>query len=133
MIPFRYSRKKMVNKKDANGDFIPLMQPIVENGVTVRMEAVPGKFETEEVWKTDFINLDLFIRTHELDNGNVIVLLADGHDEEQRVPVGLKNPKKGMVPGNIVEQKQTLWVQSEIVLEKSEEIAKLYGILEAYS
>lgn len=126
MIPFKYSRKKIVNKKDANGNFIPLVVK-KEDGTE---EVVPGKFETEEVWKTDRINLSLFIRTHELDDDRVIILLADGHEEEQRVPVGLKNPKKGMVPGNIVEQKQTLWVQSEIILEKKEDIERLYSILD---
>jgi len=138
MTPFKYSRKKEVQKKDAQGNPIPLKQrvPVDIDGddeeVTHEEVIVPGKFETEFVWKTDYINLDLFIRTHELDNGKVIVLLSDGHHEDQRVPVSLKNPKKGFVEGNVVERKETVWVQSEITLEKPEEIAKLYEVLEAY-
>lgn len=127
---FKYSRKKVVNKKDSEGKLIPVLQPVIENGITVRMDPVPGKFETEELWRTDYINLGKMIRTHEMDDGSVIVLLDDGHDETQKVPVSLKNPKKGPVEGNIVSEKQTHWVQSEILIQKPEDVQRLYNSLD---
>lgn len=129
MIPFKYSRKREVVKKYANGDPIPLVVK-KEDGTE---EVIPGKFETEFVWKTDTINLDMLIRTHELDDSRVIVLLNDGHEESQKVPVGLKNAKKGMTPNNINYEKQITWVQSEITLEKKEDIERLYKVLDYLS
>lgn len=129
MIPFKYSRKKRVYKKDAEGQHIPLTKEVLdENGVKTQV-VVPGQFETEEVWATDYINLSLFIRTHELDSGNIIVLLDDGHEVTEVVPT-LKNPKKPYSPSNVTETKQRNWVQSEILLEKPEEIEKLYKLLD---
>ncbi len=132
-VPFRYSRKKLVLKKDAEGNPIPLIEKLIthkEDGTeTVEEKVIPGRFETEEKWATDYINLGLFIRTHELENGNIIVLLQDGHEVTEKVPV-LKNPKKPATRDNISEEKQRQWVQSEILLEKEEDIEKLYQMLD---
>lgn len=131
MIPFKYSRKKRVYKKDVDGNHIPLLRTVAKEDGTTEQVVVPNQFETEEVWATDYINLSLFIRTHELDNGNIIVLLDDGHEVTEVVPT-LKNPKKPYSPSNVTETKQRNWVQSEILLEKPEEIERLYNLLDQY-
>ena len=43
VIPFKYSRKKAVNKKDANGDPIPLMMKVKDKDGNDVDEAIPGK------------------------------------------------------------------------------------------
>jgi hypothetical protein len=134
MSAFKYSRKVTVLKKDEEGKPIPVMEKVVgenQNPDEVEATPVPGKFETEELWKRDYINLDLFIRSHELEDGRVIVLLHDGHEETTKVAVGLKNPKKGPVKDNIVSEKQVQWVQSEIVISLPEEVELLYKKLDA--
>lgn len=134
MSAFKYSRKVTILKKDAEGKPIPLMHKVVgenQNPDEVVATPIPGQFETEEIWKKDYLNLDLFIRTHELEDGRVIVLLHDGHEETTKVAVGLKNPKKGPVKDNIVSEKQVQWVQSEIVVSLPEEIETLYKKLDA--
>lgn len=142
MSAFKYSRKVTVLKKDEEGKPIPLKKKVlVEVDIdgddaeyiepTYEEVVVPGEFETEEKWKRDYINLDVFIRTHELEDGRVIVLLHDGHEETTKVAVGLKNPKKGPIKDNIVTEKQVQWVQSEIVVSLPEEVEALYKKLDA--
>lgn len=134
MSTFKYSRKVTSLKKDAEGKPIPLMQKVVgenQNPDEVEETPIPGQFETEDIWKKDYLNLDLFIRTHELEDGRVVVLLLDGHEETSKIPVGLKNPKKGPVKDNFVTEKQVQWVQSEIVVSLPEDIEILYKKLDA--
>lgn len=125
MSVFKYSRKKTVNKVDENGKVIPL-KTVNEEGVE---EVVPGKFETREIWLEDYFNLDLLIRTHALENGNVIVLLNDGHEISERVPV-LKNKRRPPTPDNISEERIRQWVQSELLIEKPEDVQRLYEALD---
>lgn len=127
---FKYTRRKNVTKKDEKGQAIPETVTITLEDGSTKEENVPGKFKTEEKSFTDYLNLTKVIRTHALENGNVIVLLDDGHEETQKVPQ-LKNPnKKGPVTKNdVVEVKERQWVQSEILIE-GDEVFALYEALE---
>jgi len=129
---FEYSRRKQVIKKDKDGKSIPILEKtdkVDEQGNEIK-EPIPGKFEMEEKIFKDKLNVEKIIRCHELDNGNVIVLLDDGHEVTEKVPIGLKNPKKGMVAGNFIEEKQRQWVQSEILIEK-DEVKAFYALLDS--
>lgn len=95
---FFYKREAKVAKKDSNGEAIPLK----DNQGNV----IPGKFETETVFRTDSFNTDKIIRTHMVNEEHVIVLLDDGHESLEQVPVREKN--------KIVQKNQRTWVQSEI-------------------
>lgn len=126
MRAFKYSRKKTITKKDETGASIPLKQTNAE-GVE---EVVAGKFETEVKWVIDYINLDLFIRTHAMEDGTVIVLLNDGHEVTDKVPV-LRNKNKPATPTNITEEKIRQWVQSEILISNPDEVQDLYRTLDS--
>lgn len=113
---FSYSRKGLVHKLDEQGNKIPKKD---ETGVEV-----PGQFETEERIYKDSFNLDKVIRTMQISDNNMIVLLDDGH-EVTDTQKALKNPSKGPVANNVVDVKSRIWVQSEIYLE-GEDINRYY-------
>lgn len=133
MKAFSYERKETVNKKDENGKVIPLTQKTKiqkEDGTEEEVDQpVPGKFVTEDKWVKDVMNLDYFIRVHALTDGRVVVLLDDGHEVTEKVPT-LKNKNGRPVPGNIIEEKQRQWIQSEILIAKPEDVERLYKTLE---
>lgn len=130
MKSFKYSRKTTVLKKDEEGKPIPKIKELLDHEGNRIQEPIPGQFETEDKWLEDRINLDYYIRTHALEDGRVIVLLDDGHEVTEKVP-SLKNKNGRPVPGNIIEEKQRQWVQSEILIAKPEEIEKLYQVLDS--
>lgn len=126
MSNFEYSYKREIPKKDENGKLIPLMREVKKDDGTIEKVPDPRKFETEQKWFTDFINLDLFIRTYTNDDGTIIVLLHDGHEVTQKTPTIKGMTKKGP---EIVEEKSRVWLQSEIYIEKPEEIEALKALL----
>lgn len=126
MSNFEYSYKREILKKDENGKAIPLFTEITKEDGTIEKQKVPGKFETEIKWFQDFINLNLFIRTYTNDDGTIVVLLHDGHEVTQKTPTIKGMTKKGP---EIVEEKARVWLQSEIYIEKPEEIEKLKEVL----
>ena len=121
---FFFTRKVIVKKLDDNGDPI-LVTLSVEKEIdgikTQTEEAIPGKFVTEEKTVLDSFNLQKVIRTHTLEDGRVVALLDDGHEETQKNPT-LKNPNKRgpITKADIIEEKTRVWVQSEIVILKEE-------------
>jgi hypothetical protein len=122
MSSFEYSYRREVPKRDENGKLIPLMRDVKKEDGTIEKIAHPGKFEMQEKWFTDFMNLDLYIRTYTNDDDSIIVLLRDGHEVTQKTPTIKGMTKKGP---EIVEQKERVWMQSEILIEKPEEVEKL--------
>jgi len=117
---FFFKREATVKKLDEQGSPIPLTQKVKKeiDGVETEVdEVIPGKFETEVKIYEDNFNLSKVIRSHTVSEGQLIVLLDDGHEETQKTPV-LKNPaKKGPITKNdIIEEKSRVWVQSEIML-----------------
>lgn len=116
MAHFFYTRTETVRKLDEKGNPIPTKED-------------PKKFETEEKKFKDSFNLKKVIRTHALSETQIVVLLDDGHDVTEKVPT-LKNPKMPpTTPGNIIHEKKTSWVQSEILVE-GDEIELLHKALE---
>lgn len=126
---FFYSREAQVKKLDETGKPQLLTVEVTQEDGTVVKEFVPGKFEMETVLLEDHFNLDKVIRTHMMSKDEVIVLLDDGHEVTEKVPV-LKNPnKKGPISkGDVIEEKQRIWVQSEIVL-KGADVEAYYAAL----
>lgn len=113
---FKYSREVEVVKKDEKGNKVPL---IVE-GVPVE-----GKFEKEKVIVNDTLNTDEVLRSVAYDEDSILVILKDGHEESQVQPK-LKNPKHGPIASNIIENRQRVWVQSEIIL-KGKDVERFYN------
>ena len=129
---FFFKREATVKKVDKDGKPIPLTQKVkqvVDEVETEVDEVVPGKFETEVKVYEDNFNLSRVIRSHTVKEGQVVVLLDDGHEETQKTPV-LKNPgKKGPITKNdIIEEKSRVWVQSEILLT-GEDVPAYYAAL----
>ncbi len=134
MVFFKYSKEVKVDKKDEKGNKIPIVEKFTDE-VGKITETPTGKFETELVVVNDYFNIDKLIRTHAISPTSIIVLLDDGHEVTEVVPK-LKNknhdPKKPVRPNDIVEEKQRIWVQSEIEL-KGEDIERFYKVLDLYS
>ena len=107
MSHFLYSRKDFILTKNAEGQPIPILD---EEG-----KPLPNQFEKTEILRQDTMNLNKVIRSYRKSDEELIVLLDDGHETTEKVPE-LINPKKGPVMGNIREVKNTMWVQSEILL-----------------
>lgn len=76
-----------------------------------------GKTDIKET-RRDSFNPELVIRSYEHQKGKLLILLADGHEETQEIPV---TNKSGKITGY---QKQRNWMQSEIYL--NEEDTKRY-------
>ena len=112
---FKYQREVEIVKKDKEGNKIPL----VVEGVPVE-----GKFEKETVNVTDTFNTDEVLRSVAYDENSILVILKDGHEESQIQPK-LKNPKHGPIASNIIENRQRVWVQSEILL-KGTDVDRFY-------
>lgn len=116
---FSYTRTKQVAKKDENGKIIFKKD---EEGKELKDQP-----ETEEKKFTDWFNLGCVIRTFTIEDDHVIVLLNDGHEQTDKIPV-LKNKLKPPTPNNVVEEKQRNYVQSEISV-RGEDIARLHEAL----
>jgi len=128
MNSFSYQRESIVYKKDAGGNKIPAMQEIVDEQGVASKVPIPGKFETESVWVEDYFNLDNYVRAVTIENGSVVVMLNDGHEESREVPT-LKNDKKPANLANIKMERQRQYVCSEILVSKPEDIERLRNIL----
>jgi hypothetical protein len=91
---------------------------------TRRQPIAPKEGSTEVTFRefTDSFNVDLVIRTHEMDDGRRYVILNDFHERAQEIPE--VNPKSGKT--TYVKRKSV--VQSEIYLEKddAENFVKIY-------
>lgn len=70
--------------------------------------------DNEEVVVQDSFNIDYVIRTYTISEDNVLVLLADGHEDGQYVEVPKANGK------GVEIKKERRWVQSEITLDKED-------------
>lgn len=132
MKSFSYQRESIVYKKDENGNKIPLYET-VEEGSSTRTDGkidkiIPGKFETESVWVEDYFNLENYVRAVTIENGSIVVMLNDGHEESREIPT-LKNDKKPASLANIKMERQRQYVCSEIVISKPEDIERLREIL----
>lgn len=127
---FSYTRTQKVNKKDSEGKSIPETISVKQEDGSFKDEIVPGRFQTEEKEFLDIFNIDYVIRTHQLEDGDVVVLLNDGHEVTEKVPQ-LKNPAKKPPYGknDIVEVKERQWVQSEILIKGADQVKKLYEAL----
>lgn len=117
---FLYTREEEKKKLDENGKAIPIKDA----------EGKQTGVETYKVSFTDSFDITRVIRTHTLEEGEkVIVLLDDGHETTEKVPVLKNKNKKGPVgPSDIVEEKQRVWVQSEIVL-RGEDVRRYFDTL----
>lgn len=123
---FKYSKEVEVTEVNpVSGEPIKILG---EDGITPT-----GKFSKVKVTVQDYFNLNKVIRTHAVSPTQVIVLLDDGHEVTEKVPT-LKNknhdPKKPVRPSDIVEEKQRIWVQSEISITDPDDIEALYKALE---
>ena len=116
---FTYTRTKNVAKKDVDG------KPVLKKDADGN--DIEGQPEVEFKTLTDIINTDKIIRVHMLEEDHVIVLLDDGHEVTEKVPV-LKNKKLPPRPDNVIEEKQRSYMQSEISI-KGEDVQKLYTLL----
>lgn len=106
---FMYRRKVNERKLDSEGNVIPILD--TEGNPT-------GKFEMEEVTLKDHMDLTRVIRTHAINRRSVVVLLDDGHEITDKIPVlkpGRKG-KKNIGPDDVMEEKARVWQQSEIQL-----------------
>ena len=120
---FFFHRETKVRKLDDKGNPVPLTTKVkktVDGVETEVTEVVPGKFETETVMVEDNFNLNKVIRSHTIKPGTVVVLLDDGHEEAQDIPV--------MKGKNIEKTRQRNWVQSEIQLT-GEDVPNYYAAL----
>lgn len=70
--------------------------------------------DNNEVVVQDALNTDYIIRVYTISEDNVVVLLADGHEDGQYVEVPKSNGK------GIEIKKERRWVQSEITLDKED-------------
>jgi hypothetical protein len=128
MRSFSYQRESIIFKKDEKGVKIPLTAEVTdENGVATK-QVVPGKFETESVWVEDYFNLENYVRAVTIENGSIVIMLNDGHEESREVPI-LKNDKKPASLANIKMERQRQYVCSEIVISKPEDIERIRTIL----
>ena len=127
MVQFFYDREEKVRKLDETGLPIPITRKIpgVNEGDPEIDEPVPGQFEIETKIRRDSFNIDAVIRSHMVNDDHVIVLLNDGHETTEKVPI-LKNKLKPATPNNIIEEKQRMWVQSEIHL-KGKDVKRYYS------
>jgi hypothetical protein len=64
---------------------------------------------------TDSFNMDLVIRTYDMGE-HLIILLADGHEMSDDVPVMTKDGRPQVKNGGIVTKRERRWRQSEINL-----------------
>lgn len=130
MNSFAYKREITVFKKDENGNKIPLTEKkMVRTSESMEEEVeqevvVPGKFETEKKWVEDYVNLETYIRAITLEDGRMVLMLNDGHEESRDVPV-LKNKRKPATIDNITQERQRQYVCSEVVLALPEDIDRL--------
>jgi len=120
MKAFKYKREVTVAKKGEDGQPIPRLD---EHG-----NVMEGLYEIEKTIAYDVINLDLVVRSYQMAEDQVLVLLNDGHEvtEKQRA---LKNAKRPPTIDNIIEVKERVYVQSEILLT-GEDIERFYSALE---
>ena len=132
MRSFSYQRESILYKKDEKGNKIPVIETIVDPSSTrtdgTIDRVVPGKFETESVWVEDYINLENYVRAVTIENGSIVIMLNDGHEESREVPT-LKNDKKPASMANIKMERQRQYVCSEIVISKPEDIERIRDIL----
>ena len=119
MNHFAYSRKDVVLKLNEENQPIPILD---ENKLPL-----PNQFEKTEVSRVDTMNLDCVIRSYRKTDTELIVLLNDGHEATEKVPM-LINPKRGPVEGNIREEKSRVWLQSEIIISDGD-IERFYVAL----
>lgn len=119
MNHFAYSRKDVVLKLNEENQPIPILD---EDELPI-----PNQFEKVEALRKDVMNLDCVIRAFRKDPDTLIVLLNDGHESTEKMPV-LINPKRGPVEGNIKEEKTRVWLQSEIILT-GDDIESFYAAL----
>ena len=91
---------------------------------TRRQPVAPKEGSTEVTFKeyTDSFNIDLVIRTHQMEDGRRYVILNDFHERMQEVP---QFNKRGEQVGTA---KQRNVVQSEIYLEEddADNFVKIY-------
>lgn len=128
---FFFKREAKERKLDETGNPIPLTKKVPQEDGTEVDEVVPGQFEMETKIYTDSFNLKKVIRTHTVKEGQVVVLLDDGHEETQKTPaLKNKNHKGPVKPQDVIEEKNRVWVQSEILLV-GEDATRLYTALEA--
>jgi len=117
MSQFFYNREQIVKKLDKELKPIPLTRKV--SGATPEDpeidEIIPNQFVMEVLIRRDSFNTDAVIRSHMINENQIIVLLNDGHETTEKVPV-LKNKLKPAHPQNIVEEKTRVWIQSEISL-----------------
>ena len=92
---FSYTRSKEVAKTDETGKVI--LKKDAEG------KEIPGQAETETKNYIDHFNLDYVLRTFSVEEDHIIVLLDDGHEVTEKVPV-LKNKSLPARPNNIVEE-----------------------------
>lgn len=125
---FKYSREVEKLKKDADGKNIPITHEVPQEDGSIKVEAVPGKFETEKHILKDVFNVDNVVRVHMVEQDHVVVLLNDGHEITDVVDQKLKNPKKPPTRDNVESVKGRVWIQSEISI-KGAEVEELYKVL----
>lgn len=113
---FSYTKTKQEVKTNEKGEVIYKLDG----------EGNPIKTEPEllETHVTDWFNLNLIIRVWSIEKDHAIVLLNDGHEESQVIPV-LKKDKK---PNADSFQRQRKYIQTEIEL-KGEDVKRLHTVL----
>lgn len=105
---FLFTRSETKNKLDEKGQPVFILD---ENGEPTKdVEKITTSLE-------DSFNVSRVIRTHRLNATTAVILLDDGHEVTEKVPV-LKNPnKKGPITqADVTQAKERVWVQSEITL-----------------
>jgi hypothetical protein len=128
MNSFDYKREVTVFKLDEKGNKIPLYETVQDPSSTrtdgTIDKVIPGKFETETKWVEDYVNLDTYVRAVTLEDGKVVLMLNDGHEESREVGV-LKNKRKPPTPDNVTIERQRQFVCSEIIIALPEDIERL--------
>lgn len=89
-----------------------------------REQIPPSEGETEIKFRNfrDSFNVDMIIRSLELDNGRVLVLLNDIHERPQEIPI---KSNKGTITGY---KRERNVFQTEITLENSEDVERFYKL-----
>lgn len=130
---FPYTREEQKVKLDENGKGVPLTETKKDEAGVETKENIPGKFETEIVIRQDILDIQRVIRCHMIAEDHAVVLLHDGHETTEVKPI-LKNKNK-RPPYNtndFAEEKQRIWVQSEIHIKGKSEVERLYDVLLDY-